>query len=354
MISGPLPPGDLASAYAESLEKKAMWLARLLSDAGLDLPAPVIRPTPVKKGFRTRIQWKIFPDGGEPCVEGRDPRRGRVPAEETFWLLPPEARRQAQAVVAVLRGAYSECAVDGCELRLEHGGPGVHVTLNIKRSRAVETGAVLEGLHQAVPGLIGVVIPSQKRTLGGRHLRHRLPAGTFTAGAMSFFQTNCRLLPEILDEAGTRLHPLASGSILDLFCGVGLMSLSLGKRKARILGVDSNPGAIDDARGNAAAQGFADVEFTAERAERFLERGGGAGSELILLNPSRSGCPPSVIAAAVAIGPHTAAMISCNPETAVRDLKRWGANGFRIASLSAYDMFPFSPFLETLTVLTRG
>ncbi len=73
--------------------------------------------------------------------------------------------------------------------------------------------------------------------------------------------------------------------------------------------------------------------------------------DLIILNPPRQGLSPVVIETIASQRPHTICLVSCFLETFLRDLKFWRKSGYSIRSIEAFDMFPFTDFLETVTVL---
>jgi 23S rRNA (uracil1939-C5)-methyltransferase len=73
----------------------------------------------------------------------------------------------------------------------------------------------------------------------------------------------------------------------------------------------------------------------------------------VLINPPRSGCPPKVINAITSRNPNHVLLISCSLKTHAIDLVMWKKGGYEILSLKAFDMFPFTDFLETVTVLKR-
>ncbi|MCG2815848.1 MAG: hypothetical protein L6425_07940 [Candidatus Aminicenantes bacterium] len=78
------------------------------------------------------------------------------------------------------------------------------------------------------------------------------------------------------------------------------------------------------------------------------------GNDLVFLNPPRSGCSSEVLDPLIESRPGLICMISCFPETQLRDLRLLLDAGYKLLSLSAFDMFPFSDYLETLAILGSG
>jgi 23S rRNA (uracil1939-C5)-methyltransferase len=141
--------------------------------------------------------------------------------------------------------------------------------------------------------------------------------------------------------------------ILDLYCGVGLFSLSIAENDTSVVGVDINKRAIDSARLNSKNLGHSCVSFVCSPVENFLPYASINHQDLVIIDPPRSGCPESLIRILSEIQPGLICSISCEPSSHIRDLKQWVENGYEIQSIAALDMFPFTEFLETIAFLRR-
>ena len=122
------------------------------------------------------------------------------------------------------------------------------------------THELVRRLRQAVPALAGVVLNQNTRdtnvilgpdyhTLWGRDfLEETLCGMTFRLSVPSFFQINRaqteRLYAQALDFAGLT----GTETVLDLYCGIGTISLALAQRAAQVIGAEIVPQAIEDAR----------------------------------------------------------------------------------------------------------
>jgi 23S rRNA (uracil1939-C5)-methyltransferase len=146
---------------------------------------------------------------------------------------------------------------------------------------------------------------------------------------------------------------IAAPRILDLFCGVGLMSMSMGDKSIHISGADTNRMAIESAKINASLMDFRSAKYTVSSVERYIQAAEIRADSLVLINPPRSGCTTAVIKGIASQKPIHIISISCSLKTHVLDLAVWKQNGYAVLSLKAYDMFPFTDFLETVTVLKR-
>jgi 23S rRNA (uracil1939-C5)-methyltransferase len=138
--------------------------------------------------------------------------------------------------------------------------------------------------------------------------------------------------------------------LLDLYCGVGNFTLSLARRAAAAVGVESYPPAIVDAQANAAHNGIANATFHAEPAEGAALRHG--RFDQVLLDPPRTGAYP-VMRDLLGLRPRRILYVSCDPATLARDLLPLVHNGYRVISAQPFDLFPQTWHIESLTVLTR-
>lgn len=176
--------------------------------------------------------------------------------------------------------------------------------------------------------------------------------------ATSFMQVN----PWTAEKLYFRMDELAGLSshetLLDLYCGVGAITLLLGKRAGRAIGIEETPSSIADARYNAERNAIPNTEFHAGRAEdvlpELLRQGKLTHADVVTLNPSRRGCQPEVLKAVAALTPRTVLYMSCDPKTLLRDLEVLHGEGYRTLFLEPFDMFPGTHHCEVVACLQRG
>ena len=176
--------------------------------------------------------------------------------------------------------------------------------------------------------------------------------------ASCFFQANFGILSAMIDEVmRSSPHPgeASAGDALDLFCGVGIFTLPLARRYARVIGVETSRQAVKYARGNARFAGLANASFAAMSAEDWLEhRAAEFGPiEQVVVDPPRTGLEPELIKQIGHLDPERIAYVSCDPATLARDLKRFAAEGYAFESVAAFDMFPQNHHLEAVAHLRR-
>ena len=169
------------------------------------------------------------------------------------------------------------------------------------------------------------------------------------AHVRSFFQVN-RFLVEALARQVREWTP-PSGTLVDLYAGVGLFALTLAGQAERVLGIESSSLAVEDATANAAAAGFQHARFREGDVLRALASWNVAADERVVLDPPRSGAGGEVVAAVARRRPANVVYVSCDPTTLGRDLKTFRESGYRPTAMAGFDLFPDTFHMETVVRL---
>ncbi|HEX2187993.1 MAG TPA: methyltransferase, partial [Longimicrobiaceae bacterium] len=283
-------PAGLYSAYGRHLAAKEERVRGMLAAHGLGGLFAGIRRCPVEGGFRGHASFRLAREGGAARALGVDPRGGRAPLEDTLWVLAEEARPTLLRVRDVVLGGEWAEGVFGWDVRLEHGTLRAHVTVS-----APGEAAPLEPLCRALAelrGVLGAAVPSQGVEAGDAWLANRLGGKTVLAHHRAFFQSNLRLVPEMVEEV--QGPPARRGSVVDLYCGVGLNSLLAAGPGTRVSGADNNRWAIASAARNRELHALHAAEYVREDAERFAAARAFDAPDVVFVNPSRFGCGPGV------------------------------------------------------------
>jgi 23S rRNA (uracil1939-C5)-methyltransferase len=176
----------------------------------------------------------------------------------------------------------------------------------------------------------------------------------YRVGVGDFFQTNPGMAEVLYRETLTRLRLDSQVPLIDLYCGVGGLALAAAKVSPHVVGVEEVVGAVEAAREGARRNGVR-AEFIASKVEEALPALARRYAEigpLVTVNPARRGLEPGVIEGILALKPRRVAYISCNPRALARDLAAFQAAGMQVAPLEIYDMFPNTPHVETVAILT--
>jgi 23S rRNA (uracil1939-C5)-methyltransferase len=158
------------------------------------------------------------------------------------------------------------------------------------------------------------------------------------------------LADQLVDAA---LSGAEGETALDLYAGVGLFTLALGRRFTRVSAVESGGGAVRDLRFNAERVGLANVKAQQATAEAVIEKLDRA-PDFVLADPPRAGLGKAMVERLAALKPRRLTIVSCDPATLARDLAALTAAGYRIASMTLVDLFPQTFHLETVVRLEIG
>lgn len=168
--------------------------------------------------------------------------------------------------------------------------------------------------------------------------------------AQTFFQGNHFVVEKLLETA---LDGAGGETSLDLYCGVGLFTLPLAGKYARVIGVEEYGLAVDFARKNAENAQLPNIEFHTESVRKFLASAELGKVDFILLDPPRAGTEKETIHNIIKLGAPHISYVACEPSVLARDLKRFAEHGYKIDSITALDLFPQTHHVETVVRLSR-
>jgi 23S rRNA (uracil1939-C5)-methyltransferase len=195
---------------------------------------------------------------------------------------------------------------------------------------------------------------------GDDHFHETLNGQSFRISASSFFQVNTAQAEKLVSwvvgwgvnrsqpPTQLRRQPTKQLTILDAYCGVGTFALALAPYTQTVIGIESAPSAVRDARIN--AQAFPNAQIIEGLVEDLLPQRP-ESFDVIVLDPPREGCAPVVLDAIAEKRIPRIIYVSCDPATLARDLKRLVAKGYRFVEAQPLDMFPQTYHIETVAVL---
>lgn len=179
----------------------------------------------------------------------------------------------------------------------------------------------------------------------------------FTLSPHSFFQTNTLQAERLFEVVREEARLAAAGVVFDLYCGAGTIGLCLADHAGQVVGFESVGAAVADARANAARNGLAGATFVEgdvlQSLAAFTAAGGQTLPDVVVLDPPRAGLHHKVVPAVLALGAPRIVYVSCNPESAARDLAALTEGGYVVERVRPVDLFPHTPHIETVIALRR-
>ena len=364
-------------AYRHLTYPEELWAKRqrvqdaLTRIGGLDLTVEEILGAKNPEHYRNKSQYPVGADGSIGFFQARTHKV--VPIRRCL-IQTEAADRTAQAVGEWMR-RYKISAYD------ETTGKGLvrHVCVRVNRKGESLCCVVVNGnkvprepelaayVTAAVPHTVGVLLNSNTRrgnvvlgdkyrTLFGRnYLMDTLCGLEFKLSMPSFYQVN-RDQAEVLYGKALEFAGLTGNeTVLDLYCGIGTITLCLAKAAKRVIGAEIVPPAIRDAKENALRNHVENAEFFCGDAADIAAKleSDGLRPDVVTVDPPRKGLAPEVIASVAAMGPEKVVYVSCDPATLGRDVKIFREFGYEAKRAAAVDMFPGTAHVETVVLLSR-
>ena len=365
-------------AYRHLTYPEELWAKRqrvqdaLTRIGGLDLTVEEILGAKNPEHYRNKSQYPVGADGSIGFFQARTHKV--VPIRRCL-IQTEAADRTAQAVGEWMR-RYKISAYD------ETTGKGLvrHVCVRVNRKGESLCCVVVNGnkvprepelaayVTAAVPHTVGVLLNSNTRrgnvvlgdkyrTLFGRnYLMDTLCGLEFKLSMPSFYQVN-RDQAEVLYGKALEFAGLTGNeTVLDLYCGIGTITLCLAKAAKRVIGAEIVPPAIRDAKENALRNHIENAEFFCGDAADIAAKleSDGLRPDVVTVDPPRKGLAPAVIASVAAMGPEKVVYVSCDPATLGRDVKIFREFGYEAKRAAAVDMFPGTAHVETVVLLSKG
>ncbi len=182
----------------------------------------------------------------------------------------------------------------------------------------------------------------------------RLGRLRLTVSPQSFFQTNTLGAEALYEEIARQAALTGNEKLLDVCCGTGTIGLWLANDVSSVLGIDSSPDSIADAKLNAEKNGIDHAEFRCGTAEDELARWSDDTPDVVVVDPPRAGLHSKAVAALAKLHAPKIVYVSCNPRSMAADVRALMVVGYEMGSVQPVDMFPHTPHIEAVTTLTLG
>ena len=341
---------------------------------GLDVPVLDALPSPEVDRYRNKVQFPVGRDkNGAPCIGFYAGRTHRIVPCPDCKLQPGILNDIGNALCSFF-GAhgiqpYDEASGKGLVRHIflrrgAHSGQ-IMVCIVCTRAKFPHSAELVEQLTAQFPDIAtvlvnvnprntNVILGTETHTLcGPGFIEDTLCGVPVRLGPLSFYQVNTLAAERLYGIAAEYAQLQPDDLLLDLYCGMGTIGLSMVDRCRSLIGVEIVP------KANAARMG----EAVAARSRFFCADAGKAASQLaaeglhpdvIVLDPPRKGCDEATLSAVVAMSPRRVVYVSCNPSTAARDAKWLETQGYRTEKVQPVDLFPRTKHVECVITLSKG
>ena len=177
----------------------------------------------------------------------------------------------------------------------------------------------------------------------------------FQISPTSFYQVNPVQMLILYKKAIEFANLSGHENVLDIYCGVGTLTLFLAKNAKEVYGIESNKHSIESAIKNTNRNGIKNAHFIAGFAEKVLPALTRTGRifDVAVLDPPRAGCQLEVLKTLASLKINRIIYVSCNPGTLARDLKILTQLGYKAKDVQPVDMFPQTCHVECVTLMSR-
>ena len=366
--------------YAAELRAKQESVADAFRRiGGLDVPVLDALPSPEVDRYRNKVQFPVGRDkDGAPCIG--------FYAGRTHRIVPcPDCKLQPGVLNDIGNTLCAFFAAHGIQPYDEERGKGLvrHIFLR----RGAHSGQIMVCLVCTRPKLphsdelvallrekfrdiatilinvnakkTNVILGEESVTLYGPGcIEDTLCGVPVRLGPLSFYQVNTLAAERLYGVAAEYAQLEPDDVLLDLYCGMGTIGLSMAGHCRELIGVEIIPEAIDSAKANAARMGDAVAAksrfFCADAGEAAARLAAeGLRPDVIMLDPPRKGCDETTLSAVVQMSPRRVVYVSCNPATAARDAAWLEQNGYHAEKVQPVDLFPRTKHVETVCLLSK-
>ena len=365
---------------AELRAKQESVLDAFRRIGGLEVPVLDILPSPEVDRYRNKVQFPVGVDkNGAPCIGFYAGRTHRIVPCPDCKLQPGVLNEIGNALCAFFAQQgirpYDEQSGKGLVRHIflrrgAHSGQ-IMVCLVCTRAKLPHAEQLCTALREQFPAISTILLNvNAKNTnviLGGEnhilygpgYIEDTLCGVPVRLGPLSFYQVNTLAAERLYGVAAQYARLTPDDSLLDLYCGMGTIGLSMADQCRELIGVEIVPEAIESAKANAARMG----EAVAAKSRFFCADAGQAATQLaaeglhpdiVMLDPPRKGCDEATLSAVVRMAPRRVVYVSCNPATAARDAAWLEKNGYHAEKVQPVDLFPRTKHVETVVLLSKG
>ncbi|RAL24329.1 23S rRNA (uracil(1939)-C(5))-methyltransferase RlmD [Thermoflavimicrobium daqui] len=206
------------------------------------------------------------------------------------------------------------------------------------------------------PHKTSLIFGNESRLLWGTEkISEQLGEITYLLSARAFFQLNPVQTRKLYEEVEKLAQLTGNETVIDAYCGVGTIGIWLARKAKRVLGMDTIPEAIENAKENAVVNQIDHAEYVVGEAEILIPKWvkKGLKPDLVVVDPPRVGLGQALIDTLLEVKVPRMIYVSCNPATLAKDCQQLIRGGYQVKKVIPLDMFPQTAHIESITLLER-
>lgn len=190
---------------------------------------------------------------------------------------------------------------------------------------------------------------------GSETIQDKLKDLSFNISSKSFYQVNPIQTVKLYEKAVEFAGLTGNEMVLDLYCGIGSISLFMAQKAKSVIGIEIVEAAIEDAKKNASLNKIGNVEFYCSDAATYAKKlaDDHLKPDVICVDPPRKGCDEVTLSSIVQMDPQRIVYVSCDPSTLARDLRYLSDRGYEVKRILPVNMFEFSYHVECVCLIVK-
>ncbi len=190
---------------------------------------------------------------------------------------------------------------------------------------------------------------------GSGYIEENLGGFRFRISPKAFYQINPVQTQVLYGKAVEFADLKGNETVVDAYCGTGTIGIFMSKNAGKVIGVELNSDAVNDAKYNAKLNGVKNIEFYNADAGKFMVEMAELKmkADVVVTDPPRAGCSMEFLKSVLRLSPEKVVYISCNPKTLARDLRTLMNGGYKVKKIQPVDMFPFTEHIECVCLLSK-
>lgn len=363
-------------SYREELKYKKSRVQDALNRIGhLDIKVDEIIGADDLTHYRNKAQYPVDISDGEMFAGFYAYKSHRIIPCADCKLQPAEFEKGLEAFAKWIESenitSYNEQTGKGLlrHIYFRKGfASGEVMACAVINGNSIPNGELLVSLlREKVDGLTSVAVNINKEKTnvilgketsiiwGEKYIRDSLLGKDFLISPNSFYQVNHNQCEKLYAKAKDFAGLIGTETVLDLYCGVGTIGLTMAENVKQLVGIEIIPQAIENAKENAKINHITNAQFICADAPKGAEilKKQGVNPDIIILDPPRKGCEKSLFDTIEQLSPKKIVYVSCDSATLVRDLAILKEKGYEAKKVSAVDMFPRTPHVECVTLIEK-
>lgn len=297
-----------------------------------------------------------------------------VPMED-FFIQEKEIDEAVKIVRDVMRRfnvkAYNESDNTGnlrhIIVRKGHYSQEMMIVLVTRTSKLFRNKEIVDHIIEKLPNVVSVIQninPNKTNVILGKesvvlygknYITDQLLGKTYRISDHSFYQINTLQAEKLYQTAIDFAELNPTDTVIDAYCGIGTIALSLAETVNKVYGVEVVPEAIEDAKVNAQLNHVGNTEFVAGKAEEVLNewKNEGVQADVLIADPPRKGLASEFVESVIDMAPKKMVYVSCNPATLARDCRLLVDGGYQLEKVQPVDLFPYTTHVECVVLMSR-